>query len=349
MKTAAEQQAWEAHAAGLAAKLLAILERHTRSSGLAYAVPPTPLAGGFWASLYRFRLAQAPAELSGELVLRIVPAGDEDCLREAAVQGAVAAAGFPAPRVHLSGGRDAGLGFPFMIMAHAPGAALRLRTLWRLPEVLAETMARLHALDEAPVRAALAKAGVPLQELAAVLDDLAARSAPLGDAGFAAGMAWLRAHRPAPGRGAICHGDLHPLNLVMADGRVSGVLDWTHARLAEPAFDVAYTSQLIELWPLEGPLPRRLLKPLGRVAAWRFVSAYRRRAPLEPARLAWYEALHSFRVLVRVARAHRGITLPPLPASHPWELVAEDAARAFQRHTAIRIELPQRCEPPAAS
>lgn len=349
MRTEQEQRAWESLPSGLAANLLRVLEERTRLR-LAYAAPPTPLGGGYWASLYSFRLAQAPGELSGELVLRVMPTSDDHCLREATIQAAVAAAGFPAPRVHLSGGRDAGLGFPFMVMTRVQGGPLAPAMLWRLPVVLAETMAQLHALDENPVSEALARAGTKSVGVAPLLADLAERIAPLASGGFASGLAWLREHQPQPGARAICHGDFHPLNLMMVNGRVSGLLDWTQALLADPAFDVAYTSQLLALWPLELPfVPRRLGRIAGRLAAWRFLRAYRRRARAPLAGMPWYEALHSFRLLVRVARARSGITLPPLAPNHPWELVAEDAARAFHRHTGIRVELPQPCERPAAS
>jgi hypothetical protein len=54
--------------------------------------------------------------------------------------------------------------------------------------------------------------------------------------------------------------------------------------------------------------------------------------------------MHAFQVLVRVARARSGITVPPLSARHPWELVAGDAARAFQRRTGIVVGLPARAD-----
>lgn len=348
MRTAAEQRAWEAHASGLPAKLLRILEQHTNAAGLAYAAAPAPLGGGYWASLYRFRLAQAPGELTGELVLRVMPTSDEQCLREAAIQAAVSAAGFPAPRVHLSGGRDAGLGFPFMIMAHVAGTTPA--TGFALPRVLGETMAELHALDETPVAQALARAGVEAAGVRTVLADLAERIAAPGGDGFAGGLAWLRSREPPPGACAICHGDFHPRNLLMDDGKVSGLIDWTQAVLADPAFDVAYTSQLLALWPLESAfVPRPLGRLLGRLAGRRFLHAYERRSLAALPHISWYEALHGLRLLARVARARSGITLPPLPHDHPWELVAEDAARAFYGHTGVRIELPPRCEPRAAS
>jgi aminoglycoside phosphotransferase (APT) family kinase protein len=334
VRTEAEQRAWEAHPADLAAKLLRILENRTRAAGLAYAAPPAPLGGGYWASLYGFRLAQAPRELAGDLVLRVMPTSDEQALREATIQSAVAAAGFPAPRVHFSAGREEGLGFPFIVMARVPGTP-KLHLL-RVPVILGRTMAALHALEAKPVAEALARAGIKQEE---VLDGLAERTASLTTGSFAAGLMWLRANRPPAGSRAICHGDFHPFNLMLADGRVSAVLDWTQALLAEPAFDVAYTSQLLALWPLELPgVPRPLGRIIGRLAAWRFRRAYGRRLQ----NLPWYEALHAFRVLVRVALARAGQTVPPLARDHPWELIADDAARVFRRRTGVAIALPPR-------
>jgi aminoglycoside phosphotransferase (APT) family kinase protein len=351
LKTEGEQRAWEALPGALAPKLLAALRKQTQTPGLDFAAPPVPLGGGFWALLYTFRLAQAPPELSGELVLRVMPASDEEARREATAQATVLAAGVPAPRVHLCGGRNDGLGFPFIVMARVEGGTLRAGLSWReklslsrLPVLLADTLAQLHAVDAKPFEEALTRTGWPPQSagLEASLAALAERAAPLGSDGFAAGVAWLNARRPAPGPRVVCHGDFHPLNLMIVDGRVSGLLDWSHALLAEPEYDIAYAAQLLAWWPLAIP-PRGLLKPLlGRPAAWQFAQAYRRHRVFDHERFRWHEAFHAFRVLVRVARARAGITLPPLPPRHPWELVVADAGDAFQARTGIRVVLPAR-------
>jgi len=329
----------------LPADLLRTLERHTGRRGLTYAVPPAPLSGGFWAGLYEFRLAHAPEDLSGELVLRMMPTDEAHGRREAFMQSAAATAGFPAPRIHLSGGREAGLGQPFIIMERARGGTLasglswreKARAVLRMPALLAETLARLHALH--PGKALEAPAAVGVET---VLAELAERIRPLGLEGFNSAMAWLCEHQPAERNRVVCHGDLHPYNLVIVRGRTSAVLDWSNAVLADPAFDVAYTFQLLSLWPLNVPvLPRALLTPLaGRFAAARFLSEYQRQARVECAPLAWYEALHGLRLLARVARWRAGITLRGRAGKHPWELVAPDAARAFHRHTGIEVELP---------
>jgi aminoglycoside phosphotransferase (APT) family kinase protein len=352
LKTEGEQRAWEALPGELADKLLAALRKQTQAPGLAYAEPPAPLGGGLWASLYAFRLAGAPQELSGELVLRVMPASDQEARREAGVQAAALAAGFPAARVHFCGRRGAGLGFPYIVMDRMAGATLRdvswgekPRLAGKMPVLLAETLAHLHSLDLTPFARSLRRGRQPGSAgIMAVLRDLGERIQLLAADGYAAGLAWLRAQRAAPARRAVCHGDFHPLNLMIAEGRVSAVLDWSHALLAEPEYDIAYAAQLLAWWPLEVPLlPRSVAKHMfGQAAARQFITAYRRRSPVDADRLRWHEALHAYRVLVRVARARAGITLPPLSPEHPWELVASDAVAAFKARTGIEVVLPPR-------
>src|SRR5690606_15321948 len=121
LSTEHEQRRWEALADGLEGRLLALLESRTGARGLTYAAPPVRLGGGRRAQLHGFRLARAPAGLEGELVLRAMPTSDPQAAREAAIQQAVHAAGFPVPEVRLQGGRQAGLGFPFIIMTRVAG------------------------------------------------------------------------------------------------------------------------------------------------------------------------------------------------------------------------------------
>ena len=74
--------------------------------------------------------------------------------------------------------------------------------------------------------------------------------------GFAAGLDWLVAHRPPErARPVICHGDLHPGNLLVEGDRLTGVLDYTVTTLAEPALDVGYTAMSLHIAPIDAPAP----------------------------------------------------------------------------------------------
>ena len=91
------------------------------------AQPATPLSGGFDTSIYAIRLQNAPAAFSRPLILRVLaPRGDPAArvLRERATQNAVAAQGYPAPRVLATTTDAAPLGAPFLVMERLPGTVL---------------------------------------------------------------------------------------------------------------------------------------------------------------------------------------------------------------------------------
>src|SRR6185295_832941 len=114
--------------------------------------------------------------------------------------------------------------------------------------------------------------------------------------GLERAMAWLVDHRPADdARRVICHGDFHPQNLLMEGARVTGVIDWPNVVVADRAFDVASTRVILGLVPvgLMG-VPRALrgvVEIARRILVARYLSGYRRRQPLDAARLAYGEAL----------------------------------------------------------
>lgn len=102
----------------------------------------------------------------------------------------------------------------------------------------------------------------------------------------------------------MCHGDLHPFNLLVdTDGTVT-VLDWSAGLLAPGTYDVAFTGLLLAEPPVSVP---RLLRPLVRRAggwlAGRFRRAYSRHmgVELDADALRWFEGVVCLRALVEVA------------------------------------------------
>lgn len=43
-----------------------------------------------------------------------------------------------------------------------------------------------------------------------------------------------------PAKASLVHGDLGPAHILIADGAVSGIIDWTDARIVDPALDLAW-------------------------------------------------------------------------------------------------------------
>jgi aminoglycoside phosphotransferase (APT) family kinase protein len=317
-----------------AAALLAAMRRDTGLDDLAYAVEPTPVGGGFWAEILTFRLAGAAPPFAGGLVAKIMPSrllGD----REALVQAAVADQSYAAPQVlvHGTGPRNAdGCYFVMPRVEGAPplaavNAAALVRSVpslaLRLPTMLAELAARLHSLDPAPLRDALAtEPGWPI-DVNDLVADISAAADRVADAELATAIRTMLAARPEPAnRDVICHGDFHPLNIVVGPAGAT-VLDWTAARLGPPAFDVAFTALLLAHPPIQvGPAFDRPLHIAGRWLARRFITGYRRRAraagwDLPPEELSWYTQLHSARILLDVAE--RG----DAASDHPFAMLTE--------------------------
>lgn len=324
-----------------AAALLDTLRGAADRADLAYAAPPAVLSGGFYAELVRFRLAEAPPELAGDLVARIVPSPAAGAW-EAAVQGAVAAAGFPTPAVRLTVPASGPLGRFLIVMdavdGHPPMAGLGgvsvvadiPRLLRRLPHQLAEVAADLHRLDPGPLAAAFAALDDPLPlTTAAFVEEQAAIAVALGRSELAAAGAHLVETEPRHEGGVITHGDLHPFNLLCTEeGPV--LLDWTVSRIAHPGFTVAFTELMLAHPPLSVPAPLgAALRPLARGLARRFLRSYRRRTAGTPAevddvQLGWHRKVHALRILVEVAGWE---ATGSRPRAHPWILL-EPVARA---------------------
>lgn len=313
------------------------------------AEPATPLSGGFDTSIYAIRLRHAPAVFAGPLVLRIMPPyGDPGprVLRERAIQNTVANQGYPAPRVLAVTTDPVPLGAPFLVMERLPGVVLLDAQRLGMAGVLVDAQVRLHGLKAAPLLAALdqesGSGGRVTVEFDGYLRSLEYRVARAELEGLKPGLSWLRNHRPAPGPPVICHGDFHPRNLLIAAGRVTGVVDWPNALVADAEFDVASTLNILRFVPADLAAPSRVTRALAEVArpilVARYLRGYRRRRGLDPDRLAYYEVATAMRALVQTgeARAGRGRALGALERS---EYATRLAGRA-QQLTGVVVTLP---------
>jgi aminoglycoside phosphotransferase (APT) family kinase protein len=123
---------------------------------------------------------------------------------------------------------------PFLVVERVPGADLagRRRTAGLLRQVGRE-LAAIHGLDPPPVPVDAARVTPE-----ALLDDL--WTAGHLDAENAEWLAGCFARLPPPGPALVLiHGDLAPQNLIAAGDRLTGIVDWGDAMLADPATDFA--------------------------------------------------------------------------------------------------------------
>ena len=321
--------------------LLTVLRRTAHAPGLRFASPPERMTGGFWAEIWAVDLAGGPDDLNGDVVIRVMP-DTGMAQREVVVQQEVVRQGFPAPRVRLTGEAAEGLGRPFMVMDRVPGrpplpdvtgtAALSAmgRAAIRIPDMLARTAARLHALDPAPLRAELERLGSTVVDVIDLLELLGGRAEEADRPDLASAAAHMPRTRPPSEREAICHGDLHPFNLLVEGDRVY-VIDWTVSLVADPAFDLAFTAMVMAVAPIAIPRGLRgLVRAGARRGSRQFLRRYRQHAPQAEASLAdnmlaWYTGVHCLRALVEVAEWIAAGTVDS-KTGHPWVLMAPQMA-----------------------
>ena len=274
---------------------------------------------------------------------------DAGAMRESVIQHGVAQAGFCAPPVLMRGSSRSPLERPFMISPLVSGKTfdallkgpLVLKAFGRLPIQLGETMATLHAIPPAPIAERLAAAGWPAARLdsLAALADVETLASTAHASGLTTATNWLRNHQPRFAPAVVCHGDLHPLNMLFEGERVVAVLDWELARLADPAFDVARTLMLLRFTPYPMPriaraVRRRLSKRLGKA----FVENYRTHRGVDEQSLAWHEALHCVSMATMAIAGAQPSASPRLRAvSSVWLPVVPKLKKRFTEISSVPI------------
>jgi aminoglycoside phosphotransferase (APT) family kinase protein len=333
-------------------QLLDVLRRDAGRADLAYSKPPEQLTGGFWAELIAVSLERAPEGWPTELVARLMPDEALAC-KETIVQSAVAASGFATPTVRASGDDSAGLGRAYMVMDRAAGrplldgldglAALSRapRLMREIPEQLASAMAALHALDARQVREELtASRYAGATDIAAMLDGLALDAQVHNRPDLERAAKSLIEHQSASAPEVICHGDLHPFNLLIDDAGAVTVLDWSASLVAPRDYDVGFTSLILSEPPLSLPNALRpLVRYVGRRLAARFVRRYQHHASvvIDRASLRHYQAIVCLRALVEVAG---WVTADEFDgkAGHPWIVNGKTFAARLSAHTGVTVQ-----------
>lgn len=335
----------------LSTQLLRVLRRVSGDPSLAYAGEPAALTGGFWAELVTFRLIDPPTGWDGPLVARVMPDA-ATAAKESVFQARVADQGYSTPVVLAAGGPDDGVnGKAFMVMPLADGEPLLagldgLRALARLPSLarrlpstLATVLAELHRLDPAPVERDLDTNGIARPGLDAMLESLCTTSTAIGRTDLAAAATWLQMHRPPDEPVVVCHGDLHPFNVLVDDRGTTTVLDWSAALLAPGTYDLGFTSLVVASPPLVvPPLLRPVVAAAGRALARRFVRSYERTTGdrVGAASLAWHQCVVCVRALLEVAGWAAAGTIDDR-AGHPWVISGDAFASRLRDLTGVEV------------
>lgn len=214
----------------------------TRALARAGLPPPSALerlSGGANMESSRFTAGPETCILRRAPSLEMMAGRPMDHAGEAALIRAARAAGVLAPEilVELEPEDEIGSGF---IMRAIPGtpdpnAILAVADPQVLIRDIARELAATHRTDPTGIP-------VPVMDTAQALADLKARFISYGADRpiLALAVRWLEQNLPAPVPPRLVHGDFRLGNLLVDDGRLSGVLDWELAHLGDPHEDIAF-------------------------------------------------------------------------------------------------------------
>ncbi len=290
-----------------------------------WAKPPRLLRGGYYATTLRVRIDDAPG-LEGDLVARVLP-DPETWEREISAQRLASEQGFPTPGVRLGSLPGERFDRAWILMDYVDGVpplgsasaraflAALPRRIWRTPGLLADALVKLHAVDVSGSEMKFGRPGV----CGRILELLYSDASRLGSRDLMERAERLLATRPRFRGAVLCHGDLHPIN-VLAGPAGECVVDWTYAAYDDPAYDVAVTRLILWHLPLNTPAAMRpLVAAVGRALARRFATLYEARTDggVDRERMAWFTRLAKLRIMTNVEDWRQGRDMGR-PANHPF-------------------------------
>jgi aminoglycoside phosphotransferase (APT) family kinase protein len=330
--------------------LLAYLSSKIGGEPLAFDEEPTPISGGFDTAIYGFRLQGAEDDFSSPLILRIYRDGGAAQARfETIVQNTVADQGYPTPRILLTCEDASILGGAFTIMGRIIGIPMLDKlmsfAMFRMPTILARIHANLHTLDVHPLQDELRRANRADYRGTTFEGNWLALIEHARLEGLRVGHEWVISERPPTAAHTICHGDLHPLNIMLSGDDVAGVLDWPNARIEDPAWDIGATVALMSHGPVELPPPAI---PFVNMVRRRLVASYLREytklRPLDADAVRYFEAarLLGFLIEVGVVRRSRAGDIPAVtkPTAFDSPRVLQGITRRFTEITGVPPSLP---------
>ncbi len=339
---------------GVEAVSAALLEqlRAAADADLEFLEPPTPITGGFETFIYGFRVSADTGPFAGPLILRLFreERAATQGRREAAFQNALAGLGYPVPRVVLQNGSPGIGGRPFNVMERVSGQPMMAdlfddtTNIESMPGRLARVHARLHDAPSVPVIKAIEGSGFSADAFSVWhrFDGLDRYFDEPGLEDLRPVWDWLRDNRPGKRETlVVCHGDFHPGNVMVEDGRVTGVIDWPGASFADAEYDVAVTLVLMCI-VAGGVFPE--IRPIAAAFRAPYLDAYEERRALDHGLLEYYEAMRAFVGFVRgTASMTPGVNPELLPRDgYPWAnpWVMQQGAERLGEITGLAVPLP---------
>jgi aminoglycoside phosphotransferase (APT) family kinase protein len=204
------------------------------------------MAGGFEAFLYRFKISGIK-DYDKRLVLRLFPkySHPETASWQAMLHNLLRDENLPVPKVFLHSSDQSILGGTFLVMEFAEGETIDPTIDPSVLVLTAKTQAKLHLKDGRNISKRIRAHGhsVESHRFDGRINWVIEKSKKYS--GFDEVMKWLVDNRPVgPHIPRIIHGDFHPMNLLVKDGEVSAILDWSGFMVGDPMYGLGWTKAL---------------------------------------------------------------------------------------------------------
>jgi len=204
------------------------------------------MIGGNEAYLYRFQV-KGIMGMENSQVLRLFPSfyGDEKAEWEAMIQNMLNERGLPIPKAHLSSRDMTILGGSFLVMDFVEAEAIDpLKDLDNL-KIAARTQAELHQIDGKPISEAILALGHSARShsIEGRIEWLLRRAEKYPQ--LEELFQWVVDNKPQlPEKVSVVHGDFHLGNMLLKDGKVVAILDWSGFQVGDPMAGLGWTLAL---------------------------------------------------------------------------------------------------------
>jgi aminoglycoside phosphotransferase (APT) family kinase protein len=282
----------------------------------------TRLQGGYDTDTYSLALNNAPSDIPAKLVLRLFRHARESMrvIRESTIQKAASSAGHPVPNVPIDSTGELLIDRPFILMERLPGSSMGELILGdpgfaqKFPALMARLQAGVLRLDSTGLRRKLEESDIDLTHMSPsrMIDRISAIAGASEQSELLALRDWLVDNFPdQPENPAVCHGDFHPNNILMDDGKVTGLIDWATTMFTHPEYDIAVTRTILSIGPPEDVgIPKEELNKLLQWAVGEYMNESHALQELDDELIDYYSVLRVGHAYAKVIGKRHNVELP---------------------------------------